>query len=233
MRRRSTLRVCALAVAGLAAGCIEAPAEPDGNGESTTPSLGPDEVAYEELSETDQQFIDKTVSGHRLRWITEDGEQLFLEPTDDGYEVIEDPLQPEDGSNELRQIIDGSKTLIKDGESYGIVVDIGHGPYGWTFASEPVDTCEGDIHSIDEATEMEVAIIEELIDEGEVFVAEPDFSEVSAADYFAESDEIALFRTEISMSEDCVDVDGSVYLVELSDEHLFESAGYELAQIDR
>lgn len=244
MHRRTFLAGAAVTVPVALAGCIDGTSDTAADERNGTDETGDGDddgdehdrevVLYEDLPEYDQRFVEKAESNHRVRWIREEDERIYVEQSDDGWVEVTDPVVPENVSSDLQDVIDGDASLKKDGTLYSFMVDVGHGPYGRRYVSHTVDTCETDHVAFDDLAEGKQELLTALVDDGELFVARPDFSNVSNADFFLEiDDERTRFLNETFLSEGyCLAYDDDSYVVDIGSEYILDMQGYELVQVD-
>ena len=190
-------------------------------------------VEYEALPEYDRRFVDEAINYHEVTWITEGAERTYVERSGDGWVEVEDPLVASEISSDLRAVMDGGKHLEKDGTRYGFLVDVGHGPYGRRYRSVRVDTCGEDAVAFDDLDSGVQELLEFLVEHGALFVAEPAFEHVSAADLFLEVDDdrIRHLNETFLTDERCLASDDEVYEIEIDAEYAMHAEGYELRSV--
>lgn len=191
-------------------------------------------VLYEELPEYDQRFVDEAFHYHNLRWITEDGDRTYIERSGNGWGETEDPLVPADVSSDLERVMSGEKHLKKDETRYSFLMDVGHGPYGRTYSKVSVAACEKEGIEFDDLSEELQDLLEFLIEEGELFIAEPEFENVSDADFFLPFDgELYGSLTDKFLAQErCLKYGNERYHIDIDSEALMNMEGYELLPVN-
>lgn len=205
----------------------------NGTGDDNTSNQ--ETVAYEDLTETDREFIDAAADGrHEVQQIYEGGEGIYVESTADGWVELDDPLVPENLSDDLQALVDRDAHLEMHGTTYWILMDLGHDFYGETYELASENECEGDPKPIEDATDEERELLDALLDSGEISIANQEYEAVSGADFFIESDRSLRWFLAETFVEDgrCLDADGEVYGVMIVNEFMREPSGYMLEAVD-
>lgn len=232
------LQLGGVVVGGLLAGCL-ADDTPGGRGSGAGDEEGNDDddadfdtVAYADLPEYEQRFVDEALERHSLDWISEDGQRTYLRSTPDGWEAVENPLIPQELGEDLRDVIAREKYLEIDSTYVEFWIDVGHGPYGARYRAVETDGCASSTIALEELPKPEQEIAALFIDEGELLLAEPRFEAVSDADVFVEIDAELVLRDEVLRGDGCLEAAGARYGAEIANEFILSGEGYDLARVN-
>lgn len=253
MDRRTVLAgSLAVATAGIA-GCFGGDAEPtnaaddtgedddgdedsdDGNGDGTANGPSDSEtVAYEDLSERAQSFVNAAEDHHELTVIDEGDGPVYLEAGTDGYEAVDDPLVPEELGESLQTVIDGDASLERAGSLYRVVTELGHDFYGERYELTAADECEDETKSLEDTDDERRALLETLRSEKSLSVANGAFEAVSNADEFIDPDRSVRWYLAETFLEDgrCLAANGDTYRLTVTDEFMVELIGFRLEQVE-
>lgn len=97
-----------------------------------------------------------------------------------------------------------------------------------------VATCEKEVIEFDDLSEEQQDLLEFLIVEDELFIAEPDFENVSDADFFLPFDgELYQNLTDTFLAQErCLKYGNEIYDIDIGSEALMNSEGYELRPVN-
>lgn len=254
MHRRAVLVGAGGVLAGLA-GCTSGESDegrndtPEGSGEvspePTATSTESDEkrgtddttreiVDYEELSARGKAFVDAARDGgHRLHWIHESEEKVYVRYESDRWVRDDEPLTLESVDDVLTGVFESDAYLEVGGRYYEGSGSFGHGPYKTQFTAEEVDECT-DVVDESDLSETSQNVIEVLVEQRTAWVADQEFRQVTDADeYFADQTERAEFVERVVTPENrCLKRDDRFYRVDRTDQKAINSRGYELVVVD-
>lgn len=191
-------------------------------------------VNYGELSARGKEFVDAARDGnHRLHWIRESDEKIYVRYESNRWVRNDDPLTLESVDDSLTDVFEGDVYLEIDGRYYEGTGSFGHGPYKTQFTAEEVDECT-DVVDESDLSETSRNIIEVLIEQGTAWVADQEFRQVTDADeYFADQTERAEFVERVVTPENrCLERDDHFYRIDRTDQKAINSRGYELVVVD-
>lgn len=241
MKRRAVLAVGLAALGGCLGEAGLSTGDPEENRTRTvddstdTPVPSDAEiVAYADLSEEGQQFVDDAQDrGHNLDWLSHDGNRTYVRYDRDRkqYVRVDDPLTLADVDDELEDVFRGDALVERDGRLYSGGKSVGHGQYKQRYEATEDPDCDDAVDAT-ELSESSREILRHLQDRGTVWVSTRKFERVAAADVYVDDWElIGRFRESVGVpSEDggCVEVNDRQLRVRFEDRAEMNHRGYHL-----
>lgn len=199
------------------------------NGNGTTET-----IAYAELGEREQEFLDAVETTHEVQWIGVDGERKYIASTNGTWKPVDEPLVPAFLSDELEPLVEGDVYLERDGKTSRLIRYSGHDFYGARYGLTTEESCEGDPLSLNSFKGEKRELLDTLVEGGEMVVADPAYQEVAAADVFVEPEsEQAQFLGETFIEDErCLELEGERVRVVGLGELQHETMGYMLEPVE-